>query len=113
MLNCFKIGFQASRVDAAFTLFPIMAIELWCQSLESAETVPIKMTVTSLANVGSNSRVFCGSYGNNIICDGQRSRNKHVLVDLIYGILESPFSFGLYTQIVAPHPIDSINCGRL
>ena len=35
-----KADFQASRVDAAFTLFPIMAIELWCRSLESAETVP-------------------------------------------------------------------------
>ena len=39
-VTALKSDFQASRVDAAFTLFPIMAIELWCRSLESAETVP-------------------------------------------------------------------------
>ena len=35
-----KSDFQASRVDAAFTLFPMMAVELWCRALDSAETVP-------------------------------------------------------------------------
>jgi asparagine synthase (glutamine-hydrolysing) len=29
-------AFLARRIDAALTLFPIMAIELWCRSLESA-----------------------------------------------------------------------------
>lgn len=38
-VTALKSDFQASRVDAAFTLFPIMAIELWCRSLESAKTV--------------------------------------------------------------------------
>ena len=35
-----KADFQASRVDAAFTLFPMMAMELWCRALDSAETAP-------------------------------------------------------------------------
>ncbi len=35
-----KADFRASRVDAAFSLFPMMAMELWCRALDSAETVP-------------------------------------------------------------------------
>ena len=75
------------------------------------------MTVTSaLANVGSKIDgpfVFHAAIILFVMDEGLR--NKHVLVDLIYGILggSSPFSFGLCTLMVAPHPIDSINCGRL
>ena len=35
-----KADFRANRVDAAFSLFPMMAMELWCRALDSAETVP-------------------------------------------------------------------------
>ena len=35
-----KADFRANRVDAAFSLFPMMAMELWCQALDSAETAP-------------------------------------------------------------------------
>jgi hypothetical protein len=33
-----KDDFYAQRVDAAFTLFPMMAMELWCRALDNAET---------------------------------------------------------------------------
>ena len=33
-----KEDFFAQRIDAAFTLFPMMAMELWCRSLDNAET---------------------------------------------------------------------------
>jgi asparagine synthase (glutamine-hydrolysing) len=33
-----KTDFFAQRVDAAFTLFPMMAMELWCRALDNAET---------------------------------------------------------------------------
>jgi len=36
-----KADFQANRIDAAFTLFPMMAMELWCRALENAETAPV------------------------------------------------------------------------
>ena len=39
-VSSLKADFQASRVDAAFTLFPMMAMELWCRALDSAETAP-------------------------------------------------------------------------
>jgi len=36
-----KIDFFDQRVDAAFTLFPMMAMELWCRTLDNAETVKV------------------------------------------------------------------------
>lgn len=33
-----KQDFFAGRIDAAFTLFPIMALELWCRALDAAPT---------------------------------------------------------------------------
>ena len=36
-----KAAFQASRVDAAFTIFPMMAIELWCRALDNTKTVTV------------------------------------------------------------------------
>ena len=33
-----KDDFYAQRVDAAFTLFPMMAMELWCRALDNTET---------------------------------------------------------------------------
>lgn len=38
-VTALKGDFFAQRVDAAFTLFPMMAMELWCRALDSAETV--------------------------------------------------------------------------
>tara|TARA_Y100001970_G_scaffold293923_1_gene444659 strand:- start:6428 stop:8287 length:1860 start_codon:yes stop_codon:yes gene_type:complete len=38
-VSSLKADFQAGRVDAAFTLFPMMAMELWCRALENTETV--------------------------------------------------------------------------
>lgn len=37
--------FLAKRVDAAFTLFPMMAVELWCRALDSAprESAPMEI----------------------------------------------------------------------
>ena len=37
-VTALKDDFFAQRVDAAFTLFPMMAMELWCRSLDTAET---------------------------------------------------------------------------
>lgn len=34
-----KKNFQDGRIDAAYTLFPMMAIELWCRALDAAPTV--------------------------------------------------------------------------
>jgi asparagine synthase (glutamine-hydrolysing) len=39
-VTALKADFFAHRVDAAFTLFPMMAMELWCRALDSAETAP-------------------------------------------------------------------------
>jgi asparagine synthase (glutamine-hydrolysing) len=36
-----KTDLFAQRVDAAFTLFPMMAMELWCRALDNAETVKV------------------------------------------------------------------------
>jgi asparagine synthase (glutamine-hydrolysing) len=38
-VTALKADFFAQRVDAAFTLFPMMAMELWCRALDNAETV--------------------------------------------------------------------------
>ena len=35
-----KTDFYARRVDAAFTLFPMMAMELWCRALDNAAPAP-------------------------------------------------------------------------
>ena len=34
-----KRDFFARRIDAAFTLFPMMALELWCRALDAARPV--------------------------------------------------------------------------
>ena len=39
-VTALKADFYTQRVDAAFTLFPMMAMELWCRALDNAETVP-------------------------------------------------------------------------
>lgn len=38
-VSALKADFFAQRVDAAFTLFPMMAMELWCRALDNADTV--------------------------------------------------------------------------
>jgi len=38
-IDSLKSDFYAQRVDAAFTLFPMMAMELWCRRLDSAGAV--------------------------------------------------------------------------
>lgn len=38
-VTALKADFFAQRVDAAFTLFPMMAMELWCRALDNAESV--------------------------------------------------------------------------
>ena len=35
-IDSLKSDFYAQRVDAAFTLFPMMAMELWCRRLDRA-----------------------------------------------------------------------------
>ena len=44
LFNTISVGrlkdqFLAVKVDAALTLFPLIALELWCRALDSAPTV--------------------------------------------------------------------------
>ena len=40
-VGALKRDFHAGRVDAAMTLFPLMAIELWCRALDAAPTAEL------------------------------------------------------------------------
>ncbi|MEE2996100.1 MAG: hypothetical protein VX700_03060, partial [Pseudomonadota bacterium] len=39
-VTALKADFRSNRVDAAFTLFPMMAIELWCRALDNTVAAP-------------------------------------------------------------------------